>query len=326
MARSMGFVEFNEVAQCQMEWVDCETSKPISDQEIRNKYLLRIMEGCGIRFLDTNSESEQLQAHIPSDDLPPFKVERDAAEAFQRQYADRIKILPATDPARVQIRIFRGAQVLLPKSTSSTRAVAGMVPQGWTASRYGITTDMIAQVDQATLYVLVSVAETLLSAGITDFYEFYNYIPTSEVGMCVGSGLRGISSLRKMYKDQYQGEAFGDGVRSDILQETFINTAAAWVNMLLLGANGPLNTPVGACATGLESLDKGCDLISSGKAQICLTGGYDDLSREISMSFDRMKATVDIEDELARAREPHEMSRPVSSTRAGFIESHRCAT
>ena len=56
-------------------------------------------------------------------------------------------------------------------------------------------------------------------------------------------------------------------VQSDKLQEQFINTVLAWINMLLL-SSGPIKTPVGACGTAVESFDLGVETIRSGKAKI----------------------------------------------------------
>lgn len=39
-----------------------------------------------------------------------------------------------------------------------------------------------------TLYSLVSTVEALVSAGVTDPYEFYEYVHVSEVGNTIGSG------------------------------------------------------------------------------------------------------------------------------------------
>jgi len=52
-----------------------------------------------------------------------------------------------------------------------------------------------------------------------------------------------------------------------------------------------------------------------------LAGGYDDLSEEGSYEFAQMKATVSAESEFAMGREPTEMSRPTTTSRAGFMES-----
>ena len=66
-------------------------------------------------------------------------------------------------------------------------------------------------------------------AGITDPYELYKYMHPSEVGTSLGSGMGGMSSLSKMFRDRREEK----DVQKDILQETFINTVAGWVNLLL---------------------------------------------------------------------------------------------
>jgi len=55
-----------------------------------------------------------------------------------------------------------------------------------------------------------------------------------------------------------------------------------------------------------------------------IAGGFDDFSEEGSYEFANMKATSNTETELASGREPNEMSRPTTSTRAGFMESQGC--
>lgn len=110
-------------------------------------------------------------------------------------------------------------------------------------------------------------------------------------------------------------------VQGDILQESFINTMPAWINMLLLSSSGPIKTPVGACATAAESVEVAVDTILSGKARVVICGGYDDFQEEGSYEFANMKATSNSVDEFARGREPRDMCRPATDTRAGFMES-----
>jgi fatty acid synthase subunit alpha len=196
--------------------------------------------------------------------------------------------------------------------------VAGEVPTGWNPKTYGIQDEIISQVDPVTLFALVCTVEALLSAGITDPFEIYQYIHVSELGNCLGSGVGGLASSSKIFKSRLLDRE----VQNDILQESFANTAGAWVNMLLLSASGPMKTPVGACATSLESLDAGYELIVAGKAKMCLVGGVDDTIEETSDEFRNMKATVNVQDELDCGRTPREMSRPAATTRNGFVESH----
>lgn len=79
-------------------------------------------------------------------------------------------------------------------------------------------------------------------------------------------------------------------------------------------------------ATALQSLEIASDTILSGKAKVMIAGGFDDISEEGSYEFANMKATSNAETEFAMGREPTEMSRPATTSRAGFMESQVSAT
>jgi hypothetical protein len=70
-------------------------------------------------------------------------------------------------------------------------------------------------------------------------------------------------------------------------------------------------------ATALQSMEIASETILSGKAKVMIAGGFDDLCEEGSYEFGNMKATSNSETELAMGREPTEMSRPTTTTRAG---------
>ena len=91
--------------------------------------------------------------------------------------------------------------------------------------------------------------------------------------------------------------------------------------MLLLGSAGPIRSPTGTCATAIESLDTGCESIQSGKVQVALVGGSDDFQEEMSYEFANMKATASSSEHGRAGRPPSEMSRPMTSSRDGFVES-----
>ncbi len=74
----------------------------------------------------------------------------------------------------------------------------------------------------------------------------------------------------------------------------------------------------------MQSVEIACDSILSGKAKVMIAGGFDDFSEEGSFEFANMKATSNAETEFAMGREPNEFSRPMTSTRAGFMESQGC--
>ncbi|EEB09746.1 fatty acid synthase alpha subunit Lsd1 [Schizosaccharomyces japonicus yFS275] len=305
-------------------WVDAKTGEPVDDKDVKSKYESYMIEHCGIRIVESDmfndyhpEKKELLQEVVIDHDLEPFEASKDAAHEFKLKHGDKVEIFAIPDSTEWSVRFKRGTSLLVPKALRFDRFVAGQIPRGWDPKRYGIPEDIVSQVDPTTLYVLVSTVEALVSSGITDPYECYKYIHVSELGNAVGSGVGGMSALRGMYKDRWCDKP----VQKDILQESFINSASAWINMLLLSSSGPIKTPVGACATAVESVDAAVEMISSGKAKICIAGGFDDFSEEGSYEFANMGATSNSIKETERGRTPAEMSRPATTTRDGFMEA-----
>jgi len=308
-------------------WVDAKTGEPVDDKDVKPKYEKHILDHSGIRLIEPElfngydpKKKQFLQEIQIEEDLDPFEASKETAEEFKREHGDKVEIFKIADSGEYTVRLRKGATLLIPKALRFDRLVAGQIPTGWDARKYGVPEDIISQVDPVTLFVLVSTAEALLSSGITDPYEFYKYVHISQVGNCIGSGIGGTTALRGMYKDRFLDKP----LQNDILQESFINTMSAWVNMLLLSSTGPIKTPVGACATAVESIDIGYDTIVEGKARVCFVGGFDDFQEEGSYEFANMKATSNAEDEFAHGRTPKEMSRPTTTTRNGFMESQGC--
>ncbi|KAF2167642.1 hypothetical protein M409DRAFT_65784 [Zasmidium cellare ATCC 36951] len=307
-------------------WVDAKSGEPVDDKDVKAKYEKHIIDHSGIRLIEPElfngydpNKKQLLQEIQIEEDLDPFEASKETAEEFKREHGDKVEIFEL-ESGEFQVRLKKNATLLIPKALRFDRLVAGQVPTGWDAKRYGVPDDIISQVDPVTLYVLVSTAECLLCSGITDPYEFYKYVHISEVGNCIGSGIGGTTALRGMYKDRFLDKP----LQKDILQESFINTMSAWINMLLISSTGPIRTPVGACATAVESIDIGYDCIVEGKARMCFVGGFDDFQEEGSYEFANMKATSNAEDEFAHGRTPKEMSRPTTTTRNGFMESQGC--
>lgn len=308
-------------------WVDAKSGDPVDDKDIKAKYEKHILEHSGIRLIEPElfkgydpNKKQLLQEVVIQEDLEPFETSKETAEEFKREHGDKAEIFEIPESGEFIVRMKKGATLMIPKALKFDRLVAGQIPTGWDAKKYGIPDDIISQVDPVTLFVLVCTVESLLASGITDPYEFYKYVHISEVGNCIGSGIGGTTALRGMYKDRYLDKP----LQKDILQESFINTMSAWVNMLLISSTGPIKTPVGACATAVESVDIGYETIVEGKARVCFVGGFDDFQEEGSYEFANMKATSNAVDEFAHGRTPKEMSRPTTTTRNGFMESQGC--
>lgn len=307
-------------------WIDAETKAPIADADVKSKYEDYIVEHTGIRVIEsqehdltTPDKQQVLHEVVITEDLEPFEVSLETAEDFKREHGDKV-VITETPDGQYSVSLKAGTTLMIPKAVTFKNAVGAQLPTGWDPRIYGIPEDIIGQVDPITLYALVSTVEAFLSAGITDPYELYKHIHVSDLGNAVGASLGGVKSLEKMFKRRFLDRQ----VQKDILAETFVNTTAAWINMLLVGSSGPIRTPVGACATSLESLDTGYDLIMNGKAKAVLVGGTDALERDTAGEFANMQATIDAEKDAAAGRTPKEASRPTTTTRGGFVEAEGC--
>ncbi|KAL8788546.1 MAG: hypothetical protein Q9213_001619 [Squamulea squamosa] len=305
-------------------WIDTKTGEPLSDCDINSRFETRIVEHSGIRLIEPSMlqgrDNRLFQEVVIKEDLAPFEASKEEAFNFQKVHRTKAEITPKAGTDVFNVVIKAGAVVSVPREVPYDYMVGAQVPEGWDPRRYGVPQDIINQVNKTTLYTLVCTAEALLSSGVVDVYEFYEHVHASEMANCIGSGLGGADALRSIYKDR----TLNKPVPNDIIQEALPNTIAAWVNMLLLSSSGPIKTPVGACATALESVSIGYETILLGQARICFVGGVDNFSEDIGAEFGNMRATVDPRAEAARGRSPKEMSRPNTSTRAGFVKSEGC--
>eukprot|EP01138_Halocafeteria_seosinensis_P008004 gb/GECG01008178.1/.p1 GENE.gb/GECG01008178.1/~~gb/GECG01008178.1/.p1 ORF type:complete len:4308 (+),score=574.12 gb/GECG01008178.1/:1-12924(+) len=352
MAWLMGYIQWKE-DDSYCGWVDSSSQETVDALDIKKKYEEKVLEHSGIRLI----EPELFEGYDPlrKQFLHQVAVERtmdwvevnspeDAKEYTKELGDDKVDVMflpegqettsdhdkfiaqgramlsraPEDVPeGSWYIRVKRGAILSVPRAMRFDRWVAGQIPTGWNPQRFGIPKDLADRIDPVSLYSLVSVAESLVTAGISDPYEFYKYIHVSELGNSAGGGMGGMRALKRIFRQRREEE----DIQNDILQESFINTVPAWINMLLLSSSGPIKTPVGACATAAESIDIAVDTIKSGKARVMIAGGFDDFGEEGSYEFGAMGATSNSDQENAKGRFPSEMSRPTSSSRAGFMEA-----
>lgn len=148
-------------------------------------------------------------------DLEPMEVSEADAKKFKNEHGAKCDIWTG-EGGEWFVKFKKGSRILVPKAFEFHRHVAGQIPTGWEAGRYGIPDDIASQVDRVTLWALVCTAEALNMSGITDPYELYKYMHPSEVGSSLGSGMGGMTSLQRMFKDRREEKE----VQNDVLQET----------------------------------------------------------------------------------------------------------
>ncbi|KAJ2599136.1 fatty acid synthase alpha subunit Lsd1 [Coemansia sp. RSA 1721] len=322
LAWVMGLIKHAPEGQC--GWIDASTGESIRDLDIKSRYEPHILQHTGIRPLEPSLMWDvKSPEFIPvmrelqiQHDLEPFEATHDEARQFKQHNNANVDIWRNKDSSW-SVRFRKGAVLMIPKALRFDRLVGAQLPSGWSPQHYGIPEDVVSQVDPVTCYALVATSDALVRAGIVDPYELYTYFHPSHVGTTLGSGAGGVHMIRDLYRNRLMDKP----VQSDILQETFANTMAAWINMLLLSSSGPIKPPIGGCATALLSIDVACDTIRQGAARVMVAGAVEGCVDQGSYEFAQMGATCSSVQETLAGRTPKEMMRPGTSTRSGFVES-----
>ncbi len=301
-------------------FADAQSGEAVDTLDIKERYEAHVLAHAGVRIVDA-----ALQGFDPegAPSMLELRLERDfefpvpsRAVAEELRAADPERSLVLERDGAVTLLRKKGATIRLPRALRLDRQVAGQVPSGWDATRFGVPREWCEQVDRTTLYALISSAEAFLAAGMSP-EEIGHYLHPRRVGCTLSSGLGGMNKLRRMYRDHY----IGAERQNDALQETLINVVAGYVVQSYLGSYGPMAFPVAACATAAVSLAEGCDQILGGKADLVLVGGVDDYSCEGGVGFGDMGATASSDRLRAMGIDPRDSSRPNDRRRRGFVEA-----
>ena len=151
--------------------------------------------------------------------------------------------------------------------------------------------------------------EAAESAGIVDLIRE----KPERVGIVIGSGIGGLSTWEREYRVLSER---GPGRVSPFLITMMVPNIAAGQLGIALGATGPSQCPVLACATGGEAIAEGLELIRRGDADVAIVGSAEAPITPLSMAgFCAIRAVS------RRNDEPHRASRPFDQDRDGFVMS-----
>ena len=151
--------------------------------------------------------------------------------------------------------------------------------------------------------------EAAESAGIV---ETIRQSP-ERVAIVMGSGIGGISTWEREYQVLHDR---GAKRVSPFLITMMVPNMAAGQLAIALGATGPTQCPVLACATGGEAIAEGLELIRRGDADVVIAGASEAPITPLSMAgFCAIRAVS------TRNEEPHGASRPFDVNRDGFVMS-----
>ncbi len=130
------------------------------------------------------------------------------------------------------------------------------------------------------------------------------------VGVSVGSGIGGLESI--VEQTMTLNEKGHDRVSAFFITKAIINLASGHV-AIAIGAKGPCDSVVTACATGTDSVGHGYDEIRLGRADVMVCGGVESAMTPLSLAgFKQLTA-------LSTSTDPERASIPFDAERNGFV-------
>ncbi len=162
------------------------------------------------------------------------------------------------------------------------------------------------KMDNGIIYGLVAADEAIRDAGLLEYDGDKN-----RVGVSVGSGVGGLSSISATEKDILEhGSRF---VSPFFVPKSVVNMTAGYIS-IKYGFGGPNIAMATACATGTHSVGEGAEIIKRGDADIMICGGTEAAVCPLGMiGFSAMRALS------TRNDEPERASRPWDKDRDGFV-------
>ncbi|WP_197380239.1 type I polyketide synthase [Mycolicibacterium mengxianglii] len=303
-------------------WYDTASGDLVPETELVERYHDTVVERCGIRaFVDDGAidpdHASPLLVSVFLDKDFSFVVSSEAdARAFMEFDPEHTVVLPVPESSDWQVIRKAGTEIRVPRKTKLSRTVGAQIPTGWDPTVWGISADMANSIDRVALWNIVATVDAFLSAGFSPA-ELMRWVHPSLVASTQGTGMGGMTSMQTMY----HGNLLGRNKPNDILQEVLPNVVAAHVIQSYVGSYGSMIHPVAACATAAVSVEEGVDKIKLGKAELVVTGGFDDLTLEAIIGFGDMAATADTEVMRAKGISDSKFSRANDRRRLGFVEA-----
>ncbi len=156
-------------------------------------------------------------------------------------------------------------------------------------------------------YGLTAAHEAITDAGLLE-YDGDKY----RVGVSVGSGVGGLSTIADTYKDILESGTTRF-VSPFFVPKAIINMTAGYIS-IKYGFGGPNIAMATACATGSHAIAEGAAIIERGDADIMICGGTEAAVCSLGMiGFSALRALS------TRNDDPEHASRPWDQDRDGFV-------
>lgn len=187
--------------------------------------------------------------------------------------------------------------------THFSRSKKGGVVRGFNPKDF-IHPSKIRRLDRASQFAIAASKLALSDARFTVTKE-----KSSRVGIVLGSGFCGLSSSEEFHRSQVLKEYVD--LNPMLFPNTVPNAPSSHVS-IELGIQGVNCTLVQSFCTAEAAITFACDQIQSGRADLILTGGVDELSKFLFRGFSELRF-------LATDQGEGERSSPYDQKRNGFI-------
>lgn len=162
------------------------------------------------------------------------------------------------------------------------------------------------KMDRFTQFATAAMLEALTQSGLT-----IDDSNRDRVGILIGSGIGGISTLIEQYDILRQR---GPDRVSPFLIPMMISDSAAGNIAIRIGARGPNMSLATACASGTNALGEAAEMIRRGAADAMIAGAAEAAITAISMAGMNVMTALSTRNEA-----PQKASRPFDKDRDGFV-------
>ncbi len=166
------------------------------------------------------------------------------------------------------------------------------------------------RLDRSSQFALVAALEAWADSGLAAAQEAGD-VDGNRFGVAFASGIGGVQTLLSNHEVLLEK---GPRRVSPISVPMLMANAPAASISLRLGARGPVNTPVSACASGNEAISLAADQIRLGRVDVAIAGGTEAAIHPLPIAaFANMMALS------KNDGDPTTVSRPFDTARDGFV-------
>lgn len=172
----------------------------------------------------------------------------------------------------------------------------------------------VRRMDPFIQYAMAATKEAVMDARLS-----VDDSNSERVGVIIGSGQGGITSIEQNTLKAYNGQA--NRITPFFITSAIINLASGQV-AIKYGMRGPSYGVVSACSTGVHAIADGYHTIQRNEADVMVVGGTEATLVPVAMAgFANLKALSSRNDEPERASRPFDLDRDgfVSSEGAGIL-------